>query len=99
MKLIGIMSLESDLQEVKEIFDNHDVQIFSETPIKGHTKRTIERFGWAPDTRVPFYSVLCFAVIDRMRADDIMKEISARSEMEKSDHPIRAFQLDVEQML
>jgi len=99
MKLIGIMSLESDLQEVKEIFDNHDVQIFSETQIKGHTRRTIERFGWAPETRIPFYSVLCFAVMDKMRADDIMREIAARAEMEKSEHPIRAFQVDVEQMI
>ena len=100
MKLIGLMSLEEDKETVHELFEKHGVQLFSETEIKGHTLSTIEKYGWWPtDRSVPVYSSLCFAVVPRLRADDIMAEIEKRAERDSSPHPIRAFQVDVERMI
>jgi hypothetical protein len=59
MKLIAIMSLRSDRDKVREIFEKHDVEIFSELDIEGHTRATLKEHGWWP-TRgaVPNYSTL-----------------------------------------
>jgi len=100
MKLIGVMSLDEDKDRVHELFEKHGVQIFSETDIKGHTTSTIEEYGWWPAERdVPIYSTLCFAVVPRLRADDIMAELEAAARKETAHHPIRAFQVDVEKMI
>jgi hypothetical protein len=60
---------------------------------------SIEKYGWWPSKEVPVYSTLCFAVISKLRADEIMDEISRISESDESGHAIRAFQVDVEKMI
>jgi hypothetical protein len=100
MKLIGVMSLEENRPDVRELFEKHGVQIFSETEIKGHTLLTIEKYGWWPtDRSAPMYSTLCFAIVPRLRADEIMAEFEKRAEQDTSAHPIRAFQVDVERLI
>ena len=100
MKLIGVMSLEENKANVRELFEKHGVQIFSEMEIKGHTLSTIEKYGWWPtDRSIPIYSALCFAIVAKLRADEIMAEIEKRAEQDTSAHPIRAFQIDVERMI
>jgi hypothetical protein len=100
MKLIGVMSLEENKENVRELFEKHGVQIFSEMEIKGHTLSTIEKYGWWPtDRSIPIYSALCFAIVPKLRADDIMAAIEKRAEQDTSVHPIRAFQVDVERMI
>jgi hypothetical protein len=99
VKLIGIMNLEHDKTTVRKLFEKHGVQIYSETDITGHTLATLERYGWRPSTDVPVYSSLCFAIIPKERAEEIMEEISRLSEADDSGHPIRAFQVDVERMI
>ena len=99
MKLIGIMNLEHDKTTVRKLFEKHGVQIYSEADITGHTLTTLARYGWRPSTDVPVYSSLCFAIIPKERADEIMAEISRLSQIEDSGHPIRAFQVDVERMI
>ena len=100
MKLIGIMSLDADIDAVHGIFEQHNVEMFSELSIKGHSRDTLKLYGWWPTAgNETMYSVLCFAVIDKMRADDIMAELRRRSEDNLSEHPIRAMQVDVERFV
>jgi hypothetical protein len=100
MKLIGVMSLDEVKEDVHQLFERHGVQIFSEMEIKGHTLSTIQKYGWWPtDRSVPVYSALCFAVIPKLRADEIMGEIEKLADKDESAHPIRAFQVDVERMI
>jgi hypothetical protein len=100
MKLIGIMSLASDQQKVREVFERHDVEIYSEVDIKGHTKETLRQYGWWPSTKdAPAYSVLYFAILAEPRADEIMTEMEALAHPGDSVHAIRAFQVDVEKMV
>ena len=99
MKLIGIMSLDKDKVAVRKIFEKHGVQIYSEMEITGHTVSSIEKYGWWPSTDVPVYSSLCFAVISKLRADEIMEEFSRLAQKDETGHPIRAFQVDVERMV
>ncbi len=100
MKLIGVMSLDEAKEDIRKLLERHGIEIFSEMEIKGHTLSTIEKYGWWPtDRTVPMYSTLCFAVIPKLRADEIMDEIEALAEKNESAHPIRAFQVDVERMI
>lgn len=99
MKLIGIMNLDKDKGTVRKVFEKHGVQIYSETEITGHTVSTIEKYGWWPSKEIPVYSSLCFAIIAKEKADDIMEEITRLSASDQSGHPIRAFLVPVERMI
>jgi nitrogen regulatory protein PII len=100
MKMIGVMSLEEDKKAIRELLEKHGVQIFSEIDIHGHTTATIEKYGWfATKTDVPLYSTLCFAIIPEDHAQAIMDDIAKLYQESQSDHPIRAFQLNVERMV
>lgn len=100
MKLIGLMSLDVYKDEVRKIFERHEVQIYSEIEIFGHTVETIKQYGWWPSEKeVPLYSTLFFAVIPADKAESIMNDISCFSEDCDPQHPPRAFQINVEQMV
>ena len=100
MKLIGIMSLECEKKGVKKIFEKHDIQIFSEVEITGHTFATLKQYGWISSQHdIPAYSTLCFAIISKDKANEIMDEIAELAKKDDTEHPIRAFQVDVERMI
>jgi hypothetical protein len=100
MKMIGLMSLEKDKSKLRRIFEQNNVQIFSEIEITGHTLNTLARYGWASSTQdVPLYSALCFAIIPEKHARAVMDAIEELAGTDESGHPIRAFQVDVERMI
>ncbi|MFH1845382.1 MAG: hypothetical protein ABIF77_19530 [bacterium] len=100
MKLIGLMSLVKDKEVLHDLFEKHDVQVFSKVDIEGHTIDTITKYGWfASDNETPFYSTLCFAIIGDSHADAIMEEIGKMYDEDETERPIRAFQVDVERMV
>ena len=101
MKLIGLMSLSQFRDQVRKLFENHEVQIYSEVEITGHTADTINKYGWWVFEKddIPMYSSLFFAVVSNEKAAEIMKDIIAAREEWDPNHPPRAFQVDVEKMV
>jgi hypothetical protein len=101
MKLIGLMSLAQYQEQVRKVFEKHDVQIYSEVEITGHTSDTIKKYGWwvFEKEAVPMYSTLFFAVVPDEKASEIMDDIVCFQEECDPDHPPRAFQVDVEKMI
>lgn len=100
MKLIGLMSLIQYKDRVRKLFEKHEVQIYSEIEIVGHTSDTIKQYGWwSFDKEVPRYSTLYFAVVPKEKADGIMQDIHCVSDECDPKHPLRAFQIDVEKMV
>lgn len=100
MKLLGIMSLAKDRDQVIKIFERNNVQIFSETEIAGHTPSTIKEYGWWPTSKeATIYSTLFFAIIPAELADAIMADVKRSREDETPQHPIRVFQVAVEKMI
>ena len=102
MKLISVMSLTAYRDQVRGLFDEHNVQIYSETDIVGHSSDTIQQYGWWSFDRdgTNMYSVLFFAVLPADKASEIMASIEAlRNTEENPGHPIRAFQVNVEKMV
>jgi hypothetical protein len=85
---------------VRDLLRTHDVQIYSEASITGHTTETIVRFGWfIAGGEQPEYSTLSFAIVPAANADSVFASIAELSRREQSDHPIRAFLVPVERMV
>ncbi|MFQ5769714.1 MAG: hypothetical protein ACE5HX_04205 [bacterium] len=101
MKLIILMSLNQNKNQVRKLFEKHRVQIYSEIEIKGHTLETIRRYGWWVFEKdgIAIYSTLFFAVVPKEKADEVMENITCLAGECDPDHPIRAFQIDVERMV
>ena len=100
MKLIGLMGQIQYRDPMRRVFEKHDVQIYSELEITGHTAETIRDFGfWVTDGEAAAYSVLLFAVVSKEKADEVMGDIACLSEDCDPEYPPRAFQIDVEKMV
>jgi len=100
MKLIGVMSLKEKRAQVRDLFKQHDVRIYSETDILGHTTETIAKFGWfSTPEEVPDYSTLVFAIVEEASAAAVFDAIADLANADRSDHPIRAFLVPVERMV
>ena len=101
MKLIGLMSLAQYRDRVRKVFEKHEVHIYSEVEITGHTVDTIKKYGWWVFEKdgIPMYSTLFFAVVPEEKAAEIMEHITSLKEEWDPNHPPRAFQVDVEKMV
>lgn len=99
MKLVGIMSLAEHRDVVRELLRSHDVQIYSETTILGHSTESIARIGWfATGQETPEYSTLCFAIMNDANAETVFASIEEFVREHPGDHPVRAFVVPVEHM-
>lgn len=100
MKLIGVMSLTAYRDRVRKVFEQHDIKIYSEVEITGHTTETVKRYGWwALDKDIPLYSTMYFAIVNKEKADEVLNDISCLNGECDPDHPPRAFQVNVEKMV
>jgi len=100
MKLIVLMSMQCDREAISKIFEEHGIHMFSETAITGHTISTIKKYGWWPtDREASVYSAMCFAIISKEKADAIFQALEENQKKNPSEHPVRAFQVDVERMI
>jgi len=98
--MIGIMCLEHCSKQVRKIFKDFEVSIFSELDVKGYSSEKTSQVGWWPgDHELPNFSSLCFAMISKEKADDIMDAIDKMVKEDETGHPIRAFLMDVERMI
>jgi nitrogen regulatory protein PII len=100
MKMIAIMCLEHCSKQVRKIFKDFEVSVFSELDVRGYSSDKTSQIGWWPgDHEQPNYSSLCFAIITKEKAEEIMDAIEKMSKDNDSDYPVRAFLMDVERMI
>lgn len=99
MKLVGIMSLKEHREVVRELLRAHEVQIYSETEILGHSTESIARIGWfGSAVESPEYSTLCFAIVPDASAEAVFTAIEVFVRENPGDHPLRAFLVPIERM-
>jgi septin family protein len=100
MKMIGLMSLTQYRDQVRKYFEQHEVQIYSELEVNGHTSDTIKQFGWwVFDEESAIQSVLFFFIVTDDKADDIIAGVADLATKFDPNHPPRAFQLNVEKLV
>lgn len=100
MKLVGLMSLTDDQQEIRKIFEQSHIQIYSELDIHGHTADSLRHYGWWPaEGGQPIYSQLYFAIISREEAAGLLDKVEKFNAQREGLHPVRAFIVDVEKMI
>jgi len=101
MKLIAIMGLKQHKENIRRIFAEHDVQIYSEIEMAGHTSDTIKQHGWwvFEQSDVEIYSTMYFSIVSEPRANEVMLHIKNLQKEKKPEHPPRAFQVAVEKLI
>lgn len=101
MKLIGLMSLTTFKDQIRKVFEKHQIQIYSEVDVTGHTTETIEQYGWWHlEKDLPAYSTLYFAILADEKAAAIMRDIETTfGNQDDIQFKPRAFQVAVEKMI
>ena len=101
MKLIGLMSLEGDKDQIRAVLERNHVHIYSELDIVGHTADTLRQYGWWPSTGASknIYSTLYFTIVAEELAAAVLGEIENMPRRAESGHPPRAFQVNIEKMV
>ncbi|NTW48813.1 MAG: hypothetical protein HGB19_03610 [Chlorobiales bacterium] len=100
MKLIALMCLENCSKQVRKLFEQYEVKIFSEMDIRGYAPDNAVKYGWWPSDRdLPMYSSLCFAIVSVEKATQIMDGVEAIVKQDETGHPVKAFVLDIERMI
>lgn len=100
MKLIGLMCLENCSKQVRKLFEQHEVKVFSELDIRGYAPDKASNYGWWPgDHEMRMYSSLCFAIVTKEKATEIMDAVEALVKQDATGHPVKAFVVDIERMI
>lgn len=100
MKLIALMCLENCSKQVRKLFEQHDIKVFSELDIRGYAPDHAAKYGWWPgDREMPMYSSLCFAIVTKEKATEIMDGVEVLVKKDETGHPVKAFVVDIERMI
>ncbi len=75
MKFLAIMGHEETRPQVRKLFQQYRVHMFSNIAIRGCNcqRSEMESMSWWPsDESLGTYSSLCFAILDASKAEEIM---------------------------
>lgn len=101
MKLIAVMSIQEYAGELRKIFSEHRVPVFSETEINGYKllPETGTKDNWFAGKHTAVYSHITFAFVESQKADELLEAIQQYCKQHECANPIRAFQLGVEKFV
>lgn len=100
MKLIAVMSIEQYAGELRRLFQEHKVPVYSEMDIEGfkwHEEKA-ENANWFSHRHVGVYSHVVFAFVEAAKADELLEAIAQQAQADP-EYSIRAFQLNVERSI
>lgn len=99
MKLVAVMSIDTYRDDLMRLYREHAIQVFSEIDIRGHYhegESSASDIGWFGRSNHPAYSMLTWAFVSEDEAHAFMEAIATFNTTHDPDHPVRAFQMDVE---
>lgn len=99
MKLVIILSIQECHEQLRSIYRNQNVRIFSEVDIRGYPispKDGSVPFGWFSDADPAVYSTAGFAFVESGKAAALMDALEEFTCKGEPDHPIHAFLLPVD---
>jgi len=102
MKLVAVMSLDSNRKALHRMYREHSIQVFSEIDIKGyhHTQSpSAADVGWFGHASHPAYSTLTWAFLPEDQAELLLDAIATLNADADPKHPIRAFQMPVDRSI
>ena len=92
MKLVILMVLEDDTPNVERLLAEHRLVAYSEVPIEGHGLGTA---GWYGKV-APYASRMLMVFLDSDKAEELLAAVNACTRCKDPNHPIHAWQVDVE---
>lgn len=94
MKMVMLLYLDDDASCVDRLLRSLPAPAFSRFPIEGVGAR--QGTGWYGES-ASFHSHMAFAIVEDAAATEILTAVETCRDVEHAGHPIRAFQLNVEQ--
>lgn len=92
MKLVVVMYLEEDAPAVRRLLTRQGVEVFSEVEVRGHGSGAPGLYGDV----APYRSGMLMTFLPPREAEALMEAIGECEGCEAVDHPVRAWQMDVE---
>ncbi|PEN14322.1 hypothetical protein CRI94_04600 [Longibacter salinarum] len=102
MKLVAVMSLDSNREELHRMYREHSIQVFSEIDIRGyhHTQTpSAVDVGWFGHASHPAYSTLTWAFLPSDQAEHLLDAIAELNHETDPKHPVRAFEMPVDRSI
>lgn len=92
MKLIVLMYLEEDAENVRRLLASHDVVAYSELPVEGRGMGTAGWYGRV----APFRSRMLIAFLPAPKAKELLVAVDTCTGCTDPERPIHAWLMDVE---
>lgn len=98
MKLLVIMSVEAYAPELRRLYVQHGLTVFSETDVEGYHRPDPDahRTSWFGHDRGADYSKLTFALVPDDQADALLDALAAYNRDVHPERPAHAFLMGVE---
>lgn len=100
MKLVAVMSLDTYRDDLHHLLRERDVAVFSEIDIEGYHQSPSEGEeaspAWFGGGTPPTDSTLTWAFLDDGQADALLAAVEDFNERRNLEHPVRAFEMNVE---
>lgn len=92
------MGVEEYRSDLNDIFLKSGVTIFSEVAVKGFrfTKSQMSSDSGVVSKMDPAYSVVSFALVEVLKAKNVLSEIENFNKSQQRARPLHAFQINVE---
>jgi hypothetical protein len=94
MKIVILMFLEGDGPTVERLLSDAGVAAYSNVAVEGHGGG--QAGGWYGNT-IPFRSRTVFAMVDELKAKELLEAVEKTADTEDPRHPIHAVQVCVDQ--
>ncbi len=102
MKLLVVMGIEAYKEELKKIFFESNVFVFSEMEVAGFKRpeANASRSGnWFSGGSTPVYSTMCIAFTEAENADKVLQAIASFNQNSEVVNPFHGYQLSVEKSI
>lgn len=98
MKLVIVMGVEASKPDIRKLFTEGGVTLYSEVEIQGHRMPSLvpNPDNWFGSRDMTVYSTMAFAFVDAAKAQSVLTAVKAFNESGPTNYPLHAFQLVVE---
>lgn len=99
MKLVAVMSLDAYRDDLHRLYREREIEVYSEIDIRGyhHDQATGPSLGWFGRSASPAYSSLTWSFLPDAQAGALLDALADFNAEHDLKHPVRAFQMPVDQ--
>lgn len=102
MKVVVIFCVKAFYDDLKQIYNKTDVNVYSEFDVKGYTKKrnaNSEASNWFGSGKDHYDSIATFTFLEEEKANELLKQIEEFNSGIDCCSPMHAYIIDVEKFI